>query len=111
MNDLYHRICEPCRQGAPLMSTRETERLKPQIPDWEILESQGIKKLQRTFKFKNFSQALAFTSKVGALAEEHDHHPAILTEWGKVCVTFWTHKVRGLHINDFIMAARTDLLT
>lgn len=110
MNDLYQKICEPCRSGAPWMTSEEIEHQRSQIPDWEIIEIQGIKKLQRTFKFKNFKLALAFTNLVGELAEREDHHPAILTEWGKVCVTFWTHKVKGLHINDFIMAAKTDRL-
>jgi 4a-hydroxytetrahydrobiopterin dehydratase len=74
------------------------------------VEREGIKRLERTFKFKNFVQALAFTNKVGELAEAEGHHPAILTEWGKVTVTWWTHKIRGLHRNDFVMAAKTDRL-
>lgn len=110
MNDLYQKICEPCRSGAPLMTPEEIANHLTQVPDWEIIETQGVKKLQRTFKFKNFKLALAFTNLVGELAEQEDHHPAILTEWGMVCVTFWTHKVNGLHINDFIMAAKTDRL-
>ena len=64
--------------------------------------------LTREFKFRDFAQALAFTDRVGALAEEEDHHPAILTEWGKVTVAWWTHKIRGLHRNDFVMAAKSD---
>jgi pterin-4a-carbinolamine dehydratase len=64
--------------------------------------------LQRVFKFKNFAQALDFTNKVGDLAEAEDHHPALTTEWGKVTINWWTHKIRGLHRNDFIMAAKTD---
>jgi 4a-hydroxytetrahydrobiopterin dehydratase len=73
-----------------------------------LIERDGIPRLERVFKFKNFAQALAFTNQVGALAEAEDHHPAILTEWGKVTVSWWTHKIKGLHQNDFIMAARTD---
>lgn len=110
MNDLYLKVCEPCRSGAPLMTSKEIEHQRSQVLDWEIIETQGVKKLQRTFPFKNFKQALAFTNQVGEIAEQEDHHPAILTEWGKVCVTFWTHAVNGLHINDFIMAAKTDRL-
>ena len=60
------------------------------------------------FRFSNFAEALTFTDKVGELAETEGHHPAILTEWGRVTVTWWTHKIRGLHRNDFIMAAKTD---
>ncbi len=81
-----------------------------QVPDWNVLEVEGEKRLVRVFKFKDFAQALAFTNLVGALAEAEDHHPALLTEWGKVTVSWWTHKIRGLHQNDFIMAARTDRL-
>jgi 4a-hydroxytetrahydrobiopterin dehydratase len=82
----------------------------PQVPDWQIVERESIHRLERIFKFKNFVQALAFTHRVGELAESEGHHPAILTEWGKVTVTWWTHKIRGLHRNDFIMAAKTDQL-
>jgi 4a-hydroxytetrahydrobiopterin dehydratase len=74
------------------------------------VEQDHIKRLQRAFKFKNFAEALQFTNQVGALAEEEGHHPALLTEWGKVTVTWWTHKIKGLHRNDFIMAAKTDEL-
>ena len=66
--------------------------------------------LERAFKFRTFAQALAFTNKVGEVAELEGHHPALLTEWGKVTVTWWTHKIRGLHKNDFICAAKTDEL-
>jgi 4a-hydroxytetrahydrobiopterin dehydratase len=79
-----------------------------QVPDWQIGERDGIKRLERVFKFKNFAEALKFTNHVGVLAEEEGHHPAILTEWGRVTVTWWTHKIKGLHRNDFIMAAKTD---
>jgi 4a-hydroxytetrahydrobiopterin dehydratase len=92
------------------VTANEIEQLKPRIPDWDIVEVEGVNRLSRTFPFENFEQALEFTNKVGAIAEEEDHHPALLTEWGKVTVTWWTHKIRGLHVNDFIMAARTDTL-
>ena len=70
----------------------------------------SIARLERVFHFPSFADALAFTNRVGALAEEEGHHPALLTEWGRVTVTWWTHKIRGLHRNDFIMAAKTDAL-
>ena len=82
----------------------------PQVREWKVAEREGIKRIERVFKFKNFTQALSFTDRVGELAEAEGHHPAILTEWGRVMVTFWTHKLRGLHSNDFIMAAKTDKL-
>ena len=92
------------------MSAEEIANLKPEAPDWDIVERDGILRLERAFKFKNFVQALAFTNRVGELAEEQGHHPALLTEWGRVTVTWWTHKIKGLHRNDFIMAAKTDEL-
>ncbi len=108
MDALIQEKCVACRRDAPQVTEQEVAELKPQVPDWELLERDGIKRLERAFKFANFAEALAFTNKVGALAEEEGHHPAILTEWGKVTVTWWTHKIKGLHRNDFIMAAKTD---
>ena len=81
-----------------------------QVPDWQVREVDGERRIERTFKFANFRDAVAFTDKVAVIAEEQDHHPLIITEWGKVTVQWWTHKIRGLHQNDFIMAARTDAL-
>jgi 4a-hydroxytetrahydrobiopterin dehydratase len=77
---------------------------------WQLLEREGIARLERVFHFPSFADALAFTNRVAALAEAEGHHPALLTEWGRVTVTWWTHKIRGLHRNDFIMAAKTDVL-
>lgn len=111
MTDLTARTCQACRADAPRVTPEQVEQLKPQIPDWDLVEIDGIPRLTRTFKFKDFAQALDFTNRVGAIAEKEDHHPAILTEWGKVTVTWWTHKIRGLHENDFIMSAKTDALT
>ena len=110
MTDLENMRCEACRADAPRVTVDQIEELKPRIPDWELIEVDGVKRLTRTFKFRNFEQALAFTNKVGAIAEQEGHHPALLTEWGSVSVTWWTHKIRGLHVNDFIMSARTDAL-
>ena len=90
------------------MDEKEIQDLKDQIPEWSVFEVDGTKRLERTFLFKNFKEALDFTNRVGELAEKEDHHPALLTEWGKVTVTWWTHSLGGLHRNDFIMAARTD---
>jgi 4a-hydroxytetrahydrobiopterin dehydratase len=110
MKDLAERKCEACRVDAPVVTTEEIDLLKPNLPEWEIVEIDGVKRLKRTFKFKDFKEALRFTNGVGAIAEEEGHHPSILTEWGHVTVSWWTHKVGGLHLNDFIMAARTDRL-
>jgi 4a-hydroxytetrahydrobiopterin dehydratase len=84
--------------------------LTPLIPDWEWQEHVGVPRLVRTFRVPNFREALLFTQRVGELAEAEGHHPALLTEWGKVTVSWWTHKIRGLHRNDYIMAAKTDAL-
>ena len=110
MDNLENLSCEPVRGGdAPLTDTEMAE-LKPQIAGWEVVELDGIKRLRRVFEFKDFSQALDFTNKIGEIAEAEDHHPALLTEWGKVTVTWWTHVIKGLHKNDFVMAAKTDSL-
>lgn len=108
MSTLTEMKCVPCRGGEPTVTDEEMADLHPQVPEWQIVERNGIKQLERSFKFKNFAQALAFTNNVGEIAEAEGHHPALLTEWGKVTVTWWTHKIKGLHRNDFIMAARTD---
>ncbi|MDA2916293.1 4a-hydroxytetrahydrobiopterin dehydratase [Nitrospinae bacterium AH_259_B05_G02_I21] len=110
MEELVQMKCVACRRDAPTVTTEEILEFQPQVPQWEITEKDGIKRLERAYKFKDFSQALSFTNKVGELAEAEDHHPALLTEWGGVTVEWWTHKIKGLHRNDFIMAAKTDQL-
>jgi 4a-hydroxytetrahydrobiopterin dehydratase len=110
METLTQMQCVACRSDAPTVTDEEVAEFRPQISDWEISEFDGIKRLRRVFSFDDFAQALKFTNKVGALAEDEGHHPALLTEWGRTTVTWWTHKIRGLHRNDFIMAAKTDVL-
>jgi 4a-hydroxytetrahydrobiopterin dehydratase len=105
---LVRMPCVPCRKGEPIATEQEILEYRRQVPDWEVVEVHGIKRLQRTVPFANFAEALAFTNRVGELAEAEGHHPALLTEWGKVTASWWTHKIGGLHRNDFIMAARTD---
>lgn len=102
--------CSACRRDSPLVRQEEIQELKAQVPDWTIVDRGGIQRLERVFSFGNFADALRFTNQVGSLAEAEGHHPAILTEWGRVTVTLWTHKIRGLHRNDFIMAAKIDAL-
>ena len=80
------------------------------LDGWEVVEAEGIFQLRKSYAFKNFAEALRFTNQVGELAESANHHPEILTEWGKVTITWWTHAIGGLHKNDFIMAAKTDKL-
>ncbi|MFI2812739.1 MULTISPECIES: 4a-hydroxytetrahydrobiopterin dehydratase [Microbulbifer] len=108
MTELAEQKCEACRADAPLVSDEELAQLIREIPDWTPVTRDGVMQLERVFKFRNFKQALAFTNRVGEIAEEVGHHPALLTEWGKVTVTWWSHEAGGLHKNDFIMAARTD---
>ena len=108
MSELKALQCVPCRGGEPTVTEAELQEYLPQIPEWVVVERDGIKRLERRYKFKNFREALTFTAHVGELAEAHDHHPTLLTEWGRVTVTWWTHKIKGLHRNDFIMAAKTD---
>lgn len=110
MGELAQGKCEACRVGAPRVTDEERSQLQPQIPDWTVVERDAIERLERNFGFGNFVDALQFTNAVGAIAEEEGHHPALLTEWGSVTVTWWTHKIEGLHRNDFIMSAKTDEL-
>jgi 4a-hydroxytetrahydrobiopterin dehydratase len=108
MTELASGHCEACRTGAPTVTDAEAAELGRDVPEWTIVERDGQKRLERVFTFPDFAAALAFTNRIGAIAEEEGHHPALLTEWGRVTVGWWTHKIRGLHRNDFVMAAKTD---
>ena len=108
MNDLSQNVCEQCRVGAPLLTQSELDDLLLKIPDWSVVDNDGVLQLERTYSFKNFVDAMAFSVAVGDLSEKEGHHPAILLEWGRVRVNWWTHKIKGLHKNDVIMAAKTD---
>ena len=108
MNELGNEKCEACKADAPKISDEDLRILMPKIPDWDIIVVDSIMQLSKEFSFRNFAAAIAFSNRVGDLAEAAGHHPAILTEWGKVTVTWWSHKIKGLHKNDLIMAARTD---
>jgi 4a-hydroxytetrahydrobiopterin dehydratase len=109
-NSLSGQKCEACHADAPKVSDEELKELVAQIPDWSPVVKDNVMMLERVYKFKNFKLALAFTNKVAEMAEQEFHHPALLTEWGKVTVTWWTHAIGGLHRNDFICAAKTDQL-
>jgi 4a-hydroxytetrahydrobiopterin dehydratase len=108
MQELSKQDCEACRADAPKIRDADLKALMPEIPDWKVIVVDGVMQLSREFGFKNFEQAMAFSNRVGDIAEAVDHHPAILTEWGRVTVTWWSHNIGGLHKNDLIMAARTD---
>lgn len=107
---LAEEFCQACQPGSPTVTEEERQELKPQIPDWEEVEINGVPRLRRTFRFDGWLPAVDFTNRVAALADEQAHHPQIRLEWGKVTVSWWTHAIRNLHRNDFIMAARTDAL-
>ena len=110
MSNLIDMECVSVRAGDPQATDEESANYMQQVPDWNIIPVDGVDRLQRLYKFKDFVDALSFTNKVGALAEEQDHHPALLTEWGKVTVIWWTHVIKGLHQNDFVCAAKSDQL-
>ncbi len=113
MRTLSGMSCVACRKDAPQSTDDEIAEYRGQVPGWEIVEIveiDEIRRLQRVFFGDDFAQALAFTNKVGELAEAEAHHPSVLTEWGATTVTWWTHKINGLHRNDFVMAAKTDAL-
>jgi 4a-hydroxytetrahydrobiopterin dehydratase len=110
MTELAQMKCVACRGDVPTLTGDEIAALQPEVPEWQVIEEGGVQRLQRTFKLKNFIEAMAFTNKIAMIAEKEDHHPLIVTEWGRVMVQWWTHKIGGLHKNDFIMAAKVDSL-
>ena len=110
MENLAALKCKPCRGGDSPLSDAEIDELSLRLPEWQFIEREGVRRLERIFKFKNFAQALAFANQVGEVAESEDHHPAMLVTWGMVAVSWYTYAIQGLHRNDFIMAAKTDLL-
>jgi len=110
MSDLKNQKCEACRIDAPLLSEQELQNLQNEIPEWNVIVDDNVPRLTREFSFKNFLDALNFVNKVGALAESENHHPEMVVAWGKATISWWTHKIRGLHLNDVIMAAKTDEL-
>jgi 4a-hydroxytetrahydrobiopterin dehydratase len=105
---LAGKSCVACKGGIPPLTREEAERLRGQTPEWKL--STDATKIERGFKFKNFREALAFVNKVGEVAEAEGHHPDISFGWGYVTVLLQTHKIKGLHENDFIMAAKIDRL-
>ena len=92
------------------LSTDEVNELKPQLPEWTVVND-GMAKLERTYRFDTFASAMAFANKVGNAADEVDHHPELTTTWGRTTVRWWTHSLGGLSRNDFIMAAKTDAIS
>jgi 4a-hydroxytetrahydrobiopterin dehydratase len=105
-SELAEKSCTPCRGGIPPLTLEEARRYSAQAPSWALVD-EG-RKIERTYRFKNFGEALAFVSQAGALAEAEGHHPDIAFGWGYATVSLQTKKIKGLHENDFIMAAKLD---
>ena len=110
MSDLASHTCEACRIDAPIVSDNEASMLIKEIEGWDLIND-GIKKLKKEFSFSNYSDSVDFSNKVADMAEQEDHHPQIILEWGKVTVIWWSHKIKGLHKNDFICAAKTNSIS
>jgi 4a-hydroxytetrahydrobiopterin dehydratase len=107
--DLKNKICVPCEVGAPTATEEELKKYLPQVPDWKMYEHKT--KIKREFEFEDFKRAVEFINKVADLAEHEGHHPDIyLYDFKKVRLTLWTHKIGGLHRNDFVLAAKIDQL-
>jgi len=103
---LAEKTCTPCRGGIPPLTADEAESYRAQAPDWALLD--GATRIERTYRFKNFAQAAAFVQQAADLAEAEAHHPDISFGWGYVTVSLRTKKIKGLHENDFIIAAKLD---
>ncbi|MDE2837829.1 MAG: 4a-hydroxytetrahydrobiopterin dehydratase [Chloroflexota bacterium] len=102
--------CVELNAQSTLATPEEAAAMRADLPEWSVANEDGIDQLVCAFRFRTFALALAFTNAVGEAAEEQGHHPRIVTEYGRVTVSWWTHFLGGLHRNDFIMAARTDAL-
>jgi len=108
MQSLSEKTCTACGLDSPKATQMQIQEALAELPKWKVIQVDGVDQLQRVYTVKNFVYAMALTQAIGLLAEEYNHHPALLTEWGKVTVTWWTHKIKGLHENDLIMAAKTE---
>jgi len=100
--------CTPCNSKSLKMSKFEISNLLEEVPEYDVFEAGGALRISKLYTFKNFKEALAFTNKLGEIAEEENHHPEIILEWGKVKVSWWTHSIGGLHTNDFVMALKSE---
>jgi len=107
MSELAEKECIPCKGGVPPLKGEELERLARQLPGWEVVDEHH---LRRSFRFRNFREALDFVNRVGELAEEQNHHPDICFGWGRAEITVFTHKIDGLTESDFVFAAKVDRL-
>ena len=109
MSDLSPSTCEACRIDAAKVSDDEANILLKEIDNWDLIHEE-VKQLKKTFSFSSYKESVDFSNKIAKMADREDHHPTIILEWGKVTVLWWSHKIKGLHKNDFICAAKTDQL-
>lgn len=107
VSELASKSCVPCEGGVSPLKGQELEKLRSQVPGWEVVQQHH---LYRVFHFPDFKQTLAFVNEVGEVAEQQGHHPYICLTWGKAEISIWTHNINGLTENDFILAARIDAL-
>ena len=109
MEALHQRRCRSYSKGESFIDENMRDELLPELPFWKIMVHQGVEALIQEFRLLGFQEAINFTSQIASLAEEQNHHPKIITEWGKVSVYWSSHEIKGLHLNDFVMAAKTDV--
>ena len=110
MDEFTQSHCSQINSHSIQLSDIEIQQLRKKLSGWSICNKQDELRLEKVFKFKDFNQAMAFSNQIAKEADQEDHHPAILTEWAKVTLAWYTHKIKGLHLNDFIMAAKSDQL-
>lgn len=110
MPELQHLHCEACDKSTTPLNDHEINELLPEVDGWQVINDQGINKLTRQFNTKNYGRSIAFSNAVAELADSVNHHPLMVVEYGSVTVVWWSHNIKGLHKNDFIMAAKTSSL-
>jgi 4a-hydroxytetrahydrobiopterin dehydratase len=110
MQNLAQLDCVACDKNAPLLTTHESQSLLKDLTNWQLISEGGINKLKRSFVTKNYKNSIAFTNAIAQLADSINHHPLLIVDYRMVTVVWWSHNIKGLHKNDFIMAAKTSLL-
>lgn len=110
MTALSELTCEACTEGTKLLTSKEIASLILEISEWEVILDSGMQKLKRQFPTKTYQKSISFTNAVATLADSLNHHPEIVLEYSSVTVLWWSHNIKGLHKNDFIMAAKTSNL-
>ena len=109
MAELQSQSCEACKIDAPRLTDTEITNLISEINDWDLIK-EPVKQIKKIFSFPDYQSGVNFLNAVATMADQEDHHPELVLEWGKVTVIWWSHKIKGLHKNDFICASKTDNL-